>query len=160
MPSSENASVFISYAEADSQKAEKLYQDLKKAGISVWFDKVSLLPGQKVDLAVRQAIRENRFFLVLLSKNSVKPGRVIKQISRALEVSDEMPESQAHIIPLILEDCTLSHEHLRGLVPVDMTLNWDSGMEKILTVIRSAGGEPAENSQNPDSGRGGNSSLK
>ncbi len=159
MLSSENTSVFISYAEADSQKAEKLYQDLKKAGISAWFDKVSLLPGQKVNLVEKQAIKEHLFFVVLLSKNSVKPGRVIKQINWALDVSDEMPESQVHIIPLKLEDCALPHERLKDLVPLDMEMDWQSGMEKIMTVIRAAGGnaDVSEDSPKSDAAGRGNS---
>ena len=39
--------VFISYAREDADSAERLYRDLVKSGLEPWFDKKSLLPGQR-----------------------------------------------------------------------------------------------------------------
>ncbi len=38
--------VFISYAREDFTHAERLYNELKKAGFEPWLDKHNLIPGQ------------------------------------------------------------------------------------------------------------------
>lgn len=37
--------IFLSYAREDVAIAEKLYKDLVRYDLEVWFDKFSLLPG-------------------------------------------------------------------------------------------------------------------
>jgi hypothetical protein len=144
MKHSKGVKVFISYIKNDARAAARLYEDLKKAGVEPWFDEVSLLPGQKIHLAEKQAIRESRFFAALLSSDSVRQGQVIKQVNWALEVSDELPESEIHIIPIRLDDCEPPHERLSGLSAVDMFRDWDEGLRKLLGVIRPDSGAPMD----------------
>ena len=135
--------VFISYAREDIDAARRLYQDLKQAGVEPWFDKESLLPGQKWRVAIRQAIRECRYFLAVLSTNSVtKRGYIQKELAVALEVLEEFPESAVFIIPVRLDNCHPSHEKLRELHWVDMFPRWDNGLTKMLEVIHAEGEKP------------------
>jgi hypothetical protein len=42
----EKPKIFLSYAHEDIGTAKRIYQDLKRYGLGVWFDNESLLPGQ------------------------------------------------------------------------------------------------------------------
>ncbi|MCP4106797.1 MAG: toll/interleukin-1 receptor domain-containing protein [Desulfobacteraceae bacterium] len=64
---SEKKKVFISYAREDIEIAERLYSNLKDAGLEPWMDKEDLLPGQEWDMTITKAIRESRFFVAVLS---------------------------------------------------------------------------------------------
>ena len=69
--------VFISYARADSAAAKKLYDDLKGDGALPWIDVIDIVAGQDWKRSIQKAIEECRFFIALLSTNSVdKEGYV------------------------------------------------------------------------------------
>ncbi|MHC4478849.1 MAG: toll/interleukin-1 receptor domain-containing protein [Planctomycetota bacterium] len=128
--------VFLSYAHEDHQAAFRLYGDLRKAGLNVWFDRESLLPGQNWEKEVRKAIRGSRYFLALLSSHSVtKRGFVQKEIASALEILTEFPESETFVIPLRLNACVPSHEKLKELHWTDMFPSWENAIKKILAVL-------------------------
>jgi hypothetical protein len=130
--------VFLSYAREDFETAKRLFNDFRKSSIDVWFDRDSLLPGQNWETEIRQAIRESRFFIALLSSNSVsKRGFVQKELKHALDILDEFPESSVFIIPIRLDNCVLRSERLRKLHWVDIFNNWEEGLEQILKTIRS-----------------------
>ncbi|QTA82990.1 Sulfatase-modifying factor enzyme domain-containing protein [Desulfonema limicola] len=61
--------IFISYTREDYDIAKRLYDDLKKAGIDPWMDKVNLLPGQNWKIHITKAIKESKYFIALLSSN-------------------------------------------------------------------------------------------
>lgn len=133
--------VFLSYAHEDVDAASRLYEELKLAGVDAWFDKKDLLPGKIWKAAIRQAIRDSRYFLAILSKNSVnKRGFVQKELMEALDMLDNFPQSEIFIIPVRLDDCEPSHERLREIQWVDMFPSWKNGLDKILTSIRSGDG--------------------
>ncbi len=133
----DQGALFISHAGEDVDEARRLYEGLKRAGLEPWFKKESLLPGQNVDVDIRRAIGRSRFFLVLLSENSVKRGSVNKELARALTITDEFPESDIFIIPARLDDSAPTHEKLQKLAPVDLFPDWDKGLGKILDAIES-----------------------
>ncbi|MCP4688224.1 MAG: TIR domain-containing protein, partial [Desulfobacterales bacterium] len=141
--------LFVSHAGEDVEEARKLYQGLKRAGLDPWFREENLLAGQNVDVEIRRAIGRSRFFLVLLSENSVKRGSVNKELAQALTIIDEFPESDIFIIPVRLDDCTPTHEKLQKLAPVDMFPDWEKGLGKILDAIETgAGGKSSSTGRN------------
>jgi hypothetical protein len=127
---------FISYAHEDEVAARKLYSDLKNSGANPWLDKECLIPGQKWEIAIKQAIKNSDFFLAVLSSTSEeKRGYVQKEISQALDILDEFPESRIFLIPIRLDECKPSHEKLKDLHWADMFPIWDKGLEKIISVL-------------------------
>ena len=128
--------VFLSYAREDAVHARTLYENLRSRGIGVWFDEASLLPGQRWKSAISEAIRKARFFIALLSPNSVdKKGVVQSELAQALEELKLYPPNQIYLIPARLGDCQPAHPELRDLQWVDLFPNWDVGLGKILTVL-------------------------
>jgi hypothetical protein len=130
--------VFISYAKEDCEKALKLYNNLQnEQGLNPWIDKKSLLPGQKWNPAIIDAIRRSRFFVALLSSNSVnKKGYVQRELKEALDILDKYPESGVFIIPVRLDNCQISDIKLKEIHNVDLFSNWDEGFKKILAAIQ------------------------
>jgi hypothetical protein len=132
--------VFLSYAREDMATAKKLFNQLRESGAGVWFDREALLPGQKWRAAIGKAIRESRFFLALLSSESVnKKGFVQREVKQALELLDEYPDHEIYLIPARLDDCAIMDERLRSLQWVDMFPDWDDGLARLLKALDAQG---------------------
>lgn len=130
--------LFLSYAREDAQAARKLYVELTARGLNVWLDQEALRPGQNWRVAVRQAIRESRYFLALLSQNSVsKVGYVQKELKDALDILEEHPITSVFIIPARLDDCTPADDRIRDLHWVDLFVDWHHGVEQIVKTAHS-----------------------
>lgn len=130
--------VFICHAHEDKEVAEKIYRDLKQAGIEPWIDKHDLLIGQNWKLAIKQAIQESSYFIALLSSHSVtKHGFVNKELKIALDLLEEKPQTEIFILPILLEDCEPNDERLKDLQWGDFSNSYEEGFQKVLKVILS-----------------------
>ena len=129
--------IFLCYAREDLIQANRLFQTLNSVpNISVWFDKESLLPGQKWEIEIRKAVASSHFILLLLSSNSIsKQGFYQREIRFALHAFDEYPEEKIFLLPIRLDECTPHFEQLRSIQYVDLFPDWDNGIAKILTVL-------------------------
>ncbi len=133
--------VFISYAREDADMANRVYSDLKAHGVEPWLDTVDLLPGARWKTAVAGAVRECRYFLALMSSSSVnKRGYVQKELRHALDVLDELPQTEIFLIPVRLDECRPSHERLADLNWVDLFTSYDEGMERIIGLFATQEG--------------------
>jgi hypothetical protein len=95
--------IFLCYARDDWSRVEPIYKKLL-ADFRPWVDKKSLRPGDRWRSAIPKAIRESKFFLVLLTSQSVtKRGYLQKEIKEALDVQDELPDGGRYLIPVRLE---------------------------------------------------------
>jgi hypothetical protein len=142
LDNSQNVTVFISYARDDTEVANRLYNDLKLSGLEPWLDTESLLGGQNWKIAIKEAIKNSRYFIPLLSSNSVeKIGYVQRELKEALEVLQEFPKSKIFVIPVRIDDCMVSDEKLGELHIVDLFPDWKQGIQKIL---RSTGVEDSK----------------
>ena len=128
--------VFISYARPDYDKASRLYTDLKTRGLNPWLDKESILPGQDWDNEIKRAIKKSRFFIALLSSNSVtKIGYVQRELKNALEKQEEFPEPNTYLIPARLDECNIEDLRLTKIQYVDLFSEWNMGIEKIVKAM-------------------------
>jgi hypothetical protein len=124
--------VFISYAREDFDAAERIYSSLTNIGVRVWMDDKSLLPGEKWKPSINKAIQESRYFIALLSTNSVsKKGYVQKELKIALEVLEEYPNNEIFIIPVRLDECNPNYQQIHELNWVNFFPSWEDGMKKV-----------------------------
>jgi len=131
--------VFISYAKEDFKHAKKLYNDLKKAGISPWLDKYNILPGQNWKYKITKAIENSIFFIAVLSSNSLnKKGYVQKELKKALDILDEYPHDKEFIIPVRIEDCIPEDEKLQNIHFADLFEDYDFSISQIIQVIKQS----------------------
>ncbi len=133
--------VFISYASEDFEYAERLYNELKKAGFNPWLDKKELLPGQNWEYELEIAIRKSRYFIPLFSNKSVnKTGHVQKEFKFALEVFKRYPPNTIFAIPVRLGDCEIPYSELKSihhvnLFPLEDDAAWKEGINQILRTL-------------------------
>ncbi|HTF05290.1 MAG TPA: ClpXP protease specificity-enhancing factor SspB [Bacteroidia bacterium] len=124
--------VFLSYARENRDIAERLYMSLREKEINVWLDSKCLKPGADWKFEINRAIRNARYYILLVSKHSVnKRGFVQKEIREALDVLSEFPRGQIFIIPVKIDDTTPIDDALLNLNWVDLYLDYYGGLEKI-----------------------------
>jgi TIR domain len=100
--------VFLSYASQDYDTVADLYRYLKTVGCVPWMDRFDLLPGQEWRDEILRALAESDFILLCLSEASVnKRGYVQKEVKKALDLLDELPDNEIFLIPARLEECTI-----------------------------------------------------
>lgn len=137
-----NDHVFLSYAKEDRSAARKLYADLIRSGISVWFDEESLEPGQDWILEIEQAIQSSKYFVVLLSNNSVsKQGIVQKEVKRAIDKLAEFAPRTIFLIPCRLEEVRPAYKELERIHWVDLFPDYERGLSKLVECITRKGGK-------------------
>ncbi len=130
--------IFISYAKEDYETARKLYRDLKIRGLNPWLDREDLLIGQKWRVAIRQAILESSHFLALLSSHSLsKRGFVQKELKMAMDLLDEMPDTEIFILPLLLdEQCKIPEGKLAAIHWGELFPScYEAGLNQVLRVL-------------------------
>jgi len=124
------SSVFISYAHADSQIANKIKGDLRRNGISVWIDE-RLKAG---DLAWRKqleiAIREQQNFLFLMTPTSVSSEYCQWELTTAQELNKR-------IIPVMLEDGTNAPKSIVDKQYINFANEYDKGLTSLVKTICS-----------------------
>lgn len=131
--------VFISYARENLDAAERLADALGASGFTPWVDRRRLRGGDRWKRTIEDTIKSSRFFVPLLSNCSVnKRGYVQREIRRALEILDEMPERSVFIVPARLEECQPSHSTLEELNWVDLFPNWSVGVKRLVHSLHSA----------------------
>lgn len=101
----------FSYSREDSDFALRLAGDLKAAGAGVWLDQLDIVPGQRWDRAVEDALTNCPRMMVILSPASVSSTNVMDEVSFALE-------EQKIVIPVVYRDCTIPFR-LRRVQHVD-----------------------------------------
>ena len=94
--------VFLSYAAADEQYAEKLARELQKQldprEFKVWYHGWELLPGDNWAQKLGEALQESDAMVVLLSPASVRSEWVQREIQFALASENYA----ARLIPVLL----------------------------------------------------------
>ncbi len=119
-------SLFLSYARADLQHVEKIYQMLIVQGYKPWMDVHDILGGEDWHRAINIAIDKCELFVPVLSNNSVnRRGMIVKEVRRALDKWNGMLPSDIYVIPLRLDDCPIP-ELVQHLQVVD----WEAGKGK------------------------------
>ena len=113
--------IFLSYAHEDIGMARRLYKDLKRYGLDIWFDNESLLPGQDWDFEIEKAIEESKYFIAVLSSKSIdKVGYIQKEVKTALEKLKYYPKNKSYIIPIRLNDCNPLDKEIKALHWIDV----------------------------------------
>jgi hypothetical protein len=102
--SKQEPQVFVSYASADSSAAKTIVEELRLRNLNVWLDADELRPGDRWAESIRIAISASSYFLLLLSKHSVRSSWVDHGVEA---VSKELQSRDVTFIPVLLEDCDI-----------------------------------------------------
>jgi|GEM_PF-3023668 len=132
-----SAKTFFSYSRNDEAFVLRLAQDLRQAGIPIWFDQLDIPPGQRWDNEIQKALSTSNSLLVVLSPASVASENVMDEVSYALD-------QNKHVIPVLYQPCDVPLR-IRRLQYIDFTANYEAGLTNLLRVLRQTGSESAGN---------------
>jgi len=93
--------VFISYSSQDEQFAEGIYLDLQDNGVRCWFAPENMKIGDRIRLAIDDAIRIHDKLLLILSEFSINSQWVEQEVEKALE--KERKENRLILVPVCLD---------------------------------------------------------
>lgn len=97
--------IFISYSSKDQEIADKIADNLMRAGFQTWIATRDIKEGSYAK-QIMQAIRDAKLFLVVISKNSISSEQVKNEIDRAFNrVKDGMI-----IVPFIIDNSEMDDE--------------------------------------------------
>lgn len=100
--------VFLCHSSHDKHFVRDLWKNLKADGFTPWLDEKELLPGQKWELAIREAIDQAGAIVVCLSRGSInKEGFLQREIRQVLDKAAEVPDHTIFLIPARLEECAV-----------------------------------------------------
>jgi tetratricopeptide (TPR) repeat protein len=121
--------IFISYSHHDRVFGERLVNDLKTAGFSVWWDELEIKVGHSIIKKVSEGIGESAFFAVALSPKSVKSDFVQHELETAL--MGQLSGKKIRVLPLLISDCKIP-AFLQVLKWADFRNDYESGLRELL----------------------------
>lgn len=130
---------FLSYSHSDREFAQKIARELRTKGLDVWFDAWEIQAGDSIIHKVfTHGLSGSECFLILLSDQSVKSNWVRHELDTAMV---QKLEGVTRVIPLIKEPCEIP-QPLRALLWVDMSTDFDAGIERILHAVHDVSARP------------------
>ena len=134
-PSTSQPRVFLSYARPDLQRVQRVYADLKRRGVNVWFDQVDLGPG-KWKPQILRSIRRSQYFLICLSQAALSrtgddPGFQDTELNEAYNIAIDQDEKSFVIIPLRLEECDRGDNRLSQFQQFDLFVDWEEAIDRL-----------------------------
>ena len=94
--------IFLSYSSKDKPWVSEFASVLRDAGVKTWFDFSELLPGERWQEKIQDALRNSKILVIILSANSVGSPWTFFELGAA--VAD-----RKGIIPVLTGDVDLKH---------------------------------------------------
>ena|SRR5579871_6781169 len=129
------SSYFISYSSADRPTAARLADDLREAGIHIWFDQTDIQPSERWDRAVEAGLRQAAGVLLVMSPRSIASENVLDEISLTMDAGKP-------IVPLMIEACQ-PPLRLARVQYIDATRDYSAALARCKAVIAAHQGSPS-----------------
>ncbi len=94
--------IFLSYPRQDQPFANWLYEKLRGAGITVWYDTKEILTGDSISDKIAEGLSRSDFLLVVLSEAAMKSNWVINELQP--KILQHIQKQQVTILPVVLGD--------------------------------------------------------
>ncbi len=100
------ARFFITHSHADNVFAQRLADDLEKAGLNGFFDIYSLRLGDNIPANINKGLAECDVYMPILSKAALDSPWCEEEITTAIMLSRRQDRyGRPRIIPVLIEDC-------------------------------------------------------
>ena len=98
--------IFLSYASQDAGTARRICDELRSAGLEIWFDQSELRGGDAWDASIRRQIKECSLFVPIISEatNSRSEGYFRLEWKLAVDRSHLMADDQLFFMPVVIHD--------------------------------------------------------
>lgn len=123
--------VFLSHSHFDRHFVNRLADDLRRYGVSVWVDEAEMLVGDSLIEKIRAGIDSMDYLLAVISRYSVKSAWVRREIDVAM--TQEIEGRKVKVLPLLVDDCDLPG-FLMGKLYADFRkpVKYNDGLEMLL----------------------------
>jgi len=125
--------VFLSHNSKDKPQVRKLAEQLKEAGLRVWFDDWVIKPGDDIYLAIENGLEAARVQVLCLSPAALGSDWVT--LERSTVLFRDPSNSGRRFVPLLLADCTLP-DTLRRYKYVDFRQETPAAFDELLAACR------------------------
>jgi hypothetical protein len=126
--------VFLSHSSNNTPVAMSVADTLRNHGVPVWYSPTNIMTAQQWQDEIGKALRRCDWFMVLLSKDSVRSKWVKLELQYALSHS----QYDNHIIPVKIETC--DYEDLSWTLGVFQMVNLGNSKEQAFSqILRSWG---------------------
>ncbi len=98
--------VFLSHAHVDHEFVDSLYAWLRMAGLSVWYDKVHLAAGTRINEGLFDGIVQCRGIFLIATKEALERGWVRDEVAAAIDQRNTVPGF--HVVALRIGDADVS----------------------------------------------------
>jgi hypothetical protein len=111
---------FLCYAKENSTSVREFRERLRaESWVDPWFDEEDILPGERWEASVVNAVRHSHAVIIFLSSFAVREeGFFHKELRLALDAAAEKPDGTIFIIPIRLDVCEVP-DRLRPYQYVD-----------------------------------------
>lgn len=124
---------FVSHSHEDKNFVRQLVDDLKHEGLDIFFDEYELYPGDSIVQKISQAISECDYFIVVLSRASVKSKWVMAELDAAL--MEQYSNEGVLVVPVLKEESEVP-VLLRSRVWADFRSDYTNGFSSLLEVLK------------------------
>lgn len=94
--------VFLSYSSDDRDWASEIVAALKDSGVSTWFDAHEIVPGDRWQPRLEEALRESRVLILIVSPKSLSRPWTFFEVGAAVADSKR-------IVPVLADDVDVSN---------------------------------------------------
>jgi hypothetical protein len=145
-PRNSTEHVFISYVREDAETVDKLAQQLRASGATVWLDRNEIAPGEDWQEAIRRAIETGTYFVAVFSFNYKERGRthMNEELAIAIKELRKRPRQEAWFLPVLIDPDTIpnwevdANRTLQSFQYIDLYDNWQAGVMALLETIAKA----------------------
>jgi hypothetical protein len=121
--------VFVSHSSKDKPIVDKIVDSLKKSNILVWYDKFEIRAGDNIPEAVNKGLKNSKYFIFILSPNSLSSSWVTEEASYA--ILQQIALSSVFIIPVLIADCEIP-PLLKARRYIDFRSSFDNGIKELI----------------------------
>lgn len=124
--------VFVSHSSKDKTIVDRIVSDLKKHGISVWYDEFDIKSTDNIVEKINEGLKDSKYFLIALSPNALSSSWVTEEMNYA--IFQQVAVKGIHVIPVLIQDCEIPPllKHKRF---VDFRTSYNQGMQELLEFL-------------------------
>jgi hypothetical protein len=126
------ACLFLSYAVADREFAERLAVGLTHLGHTVWFDTWEIAAGEVLTTRIDAGLARSEYLIVVLSPAALSSPWVERELGVALY--DEIVEQRQRVLPVIVADCR-PPPLLRAKRTIDFRESFEVGLAQLAIAL-------------------------
>jgi hypothetical protein len=119
--------IFISHSAKDKSLADRLANDLRAAGMEVWYDSDEINVGDSILEKIEQGAKSD-FMVIILSPESVASWMVKQEM--VMFLNEERRRGYSLILPVLYKDCDIP-PLLEGRRYADFRVNYETGLAEL-----------------------------